>query len=303
MESLVTSIESALCDGPGWRVLDGSEWPALGATASERDLVEFAFALGVPLSQNGIGEMCCRVEDRGVLQERATARGYLTGEALPLHNDRSDVLILHCVREASGQGGDTTLVRIDEIHSILQASAPLSCEVLRRPLPYDLRGSHREGERQWIEIPVFSGEGGSLRGWYCRRFIESCERFDDCPRLSAVQREALDTLDGLIEEKNLIERVHLKAGQTLVLNNHRVLHGRTSIQENTPEAKRLMYRLWVSPPWSPELSSEYLPLFGRLSPGAYRGGVWPQTAGLDTYPIDLSSARAVIRKAVASWNQ
>ena len=73
----------------------------------------------------------------------------------------------------------------------------------------------------------------------------------------------------ICERPELQLQVTLKPGDFLFLNNLKMLHSRTSFEQ---EGLRLYYRVWLSVPWSIELPDAFKVLFGETAAGALRGG-------------------------------
>jgi hypothetical protein len=266
-------IEAELKSGKGWLIFDDFISNLPGEVEISQSLIEQACKLGRLVEQNEAGEICCRVEDAGVARDSPLVRGYMTRDALPLHNDRADILILHSVRP-SQHGGETQIVTAETVVNAMEARFPEHLSTLRADFPYDLRrpkGTHGQG---WAEIPIVNTLADFESIWFCHEFVESCQRFENCPSLSQNQRQAVGALVEVLADPNIVETIKLEASQTLILNNLRVLHGRASFSpsDNVEAKDRLMLRVWVAPSWSPDLPNAFLPLFHNVKGGAIRGG-------------------------------
>jgi phosphoenolpyruvate-protein kinase (PTS system EI component) len=73
--------------------------------------------------------------------------------------------------------------------------------------------------------------------------------FEDVPRLTPLQTEALDMFDALLASEEICYHMDLQQGDFQFLNNHVVLHARTEYEDfPEPERKRHLLRLWLSLP-------------------------------------------------------
>lgn len=138
-----------------------------------------------------------------------------TAEAFPCHTDEyfeerpSEVVILLCV-QAARVGGETTLAHVDDVLARLPVERR---ETLSLPL-----FPHRSG---LVSLLVWSGTKAKIR--FNRQEIESYYLAAGAV-LPAFLRDALDDLTLAIENNTVV--LTLAAGECLVLNNMRVLHGR-----------------------------------------------------------------------------
>ena len=161
------------------------------------------------------------------------------------------------------------------VHNILAHEHPELLDALYRPLPHGRRGKQYAGELPWCEIPVFALTDGQLIARYVRRFIESSQRHDRAPRLTALQLAALDAVDDILSRRDVVLVMDLEPGEIHFLDNFSVLHARSSFNSATASAGRLMLRLWLSTPESPRLPESFAHIYGATDPGTIRGGMWP----------------------------
>jgi len=269
---LCRRITAALRDGPGLFLVRGLPVVNHSEADLERLLWGLGSLLGVPVPQTVGGDRLRRVEDLGSELALPSVRGHETNAPLALHSDRCDVVALLCVRPAA-EGGTSIVVSADQAHELLRQRAPELLPVLYEPYPNDQRGEQPAGAPRWIPLPVFSMADGKLVTRYIRRFIMDAQRFPDVPRLSARQIEALDALDVALGEPDAAVRMQLEAGDLQLLNSHRTLHGREAFADHDARRRRLLLRLWLSPPWSQRLPDVFRPLFGAVEAGVVRGGI------------------------------
>lgn len=269
MADFAEQILATIYDGPGVALLHGA--PADDEERAKAWLGRLARYLGQPVPQSFDGAMIGRVEDLGADHANPTHRGHKTSAALAFHSDRTDVIALLCVRNAA-QGGLSRIASAARVRSVLAAEAPDLLKVLERPYPYDRRGEEGPGELPWTTLPIFSALHGKVIARYIRRFVESSQRHSDAPRLTRQQIRAMDAVDEILDRPEVVYEMELKAGQVQLIENHAVMHGRSAFHGGD----RLLLRLWLSTPRSPELPADFAAVYGATAAGAVRGGVWPQ---------------------------
>jgi hypothetical protein len=209
-------IETVLKSGKGWLILYDFISDLPSEVEITQALIEQACKLGALVEQNQAGEICCRIEDAGVARDSPLVRGYTTRDALPLHNDRADILILHSVRPAQ-HGGETRIVTADKVVAAMEARFPEHLSTLRADFPYDLRRPNRTHGQGWAEIPIVNTLADFESIWFCHEFIESCQRFENCPKLSINQQEAVAALVEVMSDPNIVQTIKLEAVRWLGL--------------------------------------------------------------------------------------
>lgn len=231
--------------------------------------------LGTAVSQNKAGEFFAEVRDYGDVLGRPDSRGYRTASSLRFHTDRCDVVALLCVRQCRA-GGDSRIVSTPAIYNAMLERRPDLLEELFGIYYHSRQNEQAPGELPHYVNPVFGIHKGRFTSQYSRSYVESAQRFQQAPPLRKAQDEALDMLAALADE--LCLQTRMQPGDIQLLNNHVTYHSRTDIVDHeSPEQKRLVYRLWLSTPDSRELPGDYAQLWGRTEAGAVRGGVTPQT--------------------------
>jgi hypothetical protein len=108
-----------------------------------------------------------------------------------------------------------------------------------------------------------------------RKNSDAAQRdFPEVPRLTPLQREALDLLDTLMPDPRLCFSMTLDRGDLQLLNSFVTLHSRTEFEDyEEPEKKRHLLRLWLAIPGSQPLPPEWKEYWGDIRPGSVRGGV------------------------------
>lgn len=203
--------------------------------------------VGDPWPQNAKGHLLGDVTDQGKSVDDPTARGNEIGGApLGFHSDGSDLVGLLCLDSGAG-GGESLVANALHAHNELVRSEPELAAVLYESLPYDFRGEERPGSQPFYGIPVFTRHGERLFIRYIRPFIEASQRHESAPRITDLQRSAMDAYDTLINDsQNRVEMV-LRPGEMQFVNNYHVLHGRRRYTDDREAGTvRWLKRLWLA---------------------------------------------------------
>lgn len=248
----VHAFREEVFTSPGWSehglaIVEGIpvEDPALAA----RCATAVSSALGRLLPQDGAGQLVREVKYRGVkLGEGATGRYSDSREGGQFHTDgphrpdtAPDWFALLCIRQAR-VGGGLILVPTGEI---IRKLDPDALAVLQEPFLFD----QREDGVPPVPRPVLVQQPD--RQWhvnYLREYIELGHRHPLGTPLTDRQVHALDRFDqevaSAVANPDRIE-VKLAPGQLAVIDNRRLLHGRTTFGDDPQDRDRLMLRTWI----------------------------------------------------------
>jgi len=207
-----------------------------------------AVHLGDMISQNARGDLIGRVEDQGVDINAVNARGYTTNAELHPHNDSADLVGLLCVRQAR-QGGESTIASAMAIYNEILATHPEYLDVLYRGFHYDVRGEGVTGSSNEVtrnRVPVYSYFDGRLSCRYNKRAVETAAGKMGRP-LTDIEQAAIDMIARLTLDPVMRLSFRLQPGDLQLLNNHMILHARSSFLD-WPERdrRRLLLRLWAN---------------------------------------------------------
>ena len=140
------------------------------------------------------------------------------------------------------------LSAVSVFNEIMRRRADLA-EVLQQPFYFDTRGQQADGLPRCQAVPIFNVFEGCLHVLYKRDYIDLAQRFDEVPRLSDRQIEALDLLDEICRENGFALEFDMQAGDILLANNYQLPHSRTVFEDHEdPELRRHMLRLWLTLP-------------------------------------------------------
>jgi hypothetical protein len=244
--------------------------------------------LGTPRFQNAQGELIGDVRDEnrlyGAVREIDAARASeprtsrsraRSAGPLRFHTDRVDVVTLLCVRPAA-RGGTSKVVSAPAVHNEILSRRPDLHALLCAPYHHSREGE-AGGRTRHYAMPIFGLRDGRFTSQYSRTFVENAQHIPGVPPLTAAQNEALDLWAEVCEE--LCYAMDMRAGDLQLLNNHVVYHARSTYEDDpAPGRDRFLMRLWLSMPNSRALPEGYEALWGRIEPGALRGGI-AQPAG------------------------
>ena len=242
-------VRDALENGLGFSLIRGL--PVSRYSKADASLIFWGIGahLGPAFAQNAQGDMLGHVRDLGANSKTdMKARGYQTRFHLPFHNDSTDVVGLLCLQK-SRSGGLSRVVSSTEVHNEFARLRPDLYRVMCEPFHLDRRGEESQGQKPCYLTPCFNHYQGRLFVRYNRSFIESAQRFDEVPRLSTRQREALDLMDSLCNDPRLYLDMTFEPGDMQFLCNYVVLHSRTDYEDWPERArKRHLLRLWLRTP-------------------------------------------------------
>jgi hypothetical protein len=230
--------------------------------------------LGTAVSQDKSGELLGVVKDFQIdyaTTTRTTRRGFKTAEGLQFHSDRCDLVGLLCVRK-SKSGGASRVVSAVTIHNEILRRRPDLIHLFYEDWHHSWQGEQPPGSARTVRRPIFSMRDGYFSGLFSPAYIKYAQDFPEVPRHTPAQIEALKLFGALAEELALA--MHFQPGDIQLVNNHLMYHGRTAFEDYTEaDKKRVLLRLWLSPPGSRPLSPLYKEQFGGIEAGDVRGGV------------------------------
>ncbi len=274
LDGKLAEISRQLMEGRGMALIRG-------VPVERYDIAEAAAAywgigirVGTPVSQNHKGHLLGHVYDLvGPSREGAGSgtRAYHTRAYLNYHSDSSDVVALLCLQHAK-QGGASSVASTVAIYNEMLRRRPDLVEELIKPWHRDRRNEIPPGKDPWFDLPVFCfAEGYFSCSWH-NYYIRSAQRFDELPRFTDRQIEALDMMDVLADE--LKHETDFRPGDIQFLHNHVVVHGRTEYEDwPEPERKRHLLRLWLAVPDGRPLPEAVLDRYVGLEPGERPAGI------------------------------
>ena len=249
--------------------------PRDGVSASEFRLMTWAIGLhfGVARPQNRASDYLTEVKDVGTTYRSASGRGYSSNSDLDFHGDSSDVVLLSCYNQAP-VGGESLCASAQTAWLDVTAERPEYADVLASDYPFSRNGEQAADETPWYPVPVCAAYEGRIFCKWNRNRIENAQKLPDAPRLTALQRAAMEDFDAALRRPQNMYRMYLQPGDLQLMCNQTLLHSRTSFEDHPDEArKRTLYRLWLARPDSRRLPPSWAVFFGSAEPATVRGGM------------------------------
>lgn len=232
--------------------------------------------VGTAVSQSATGERIFSVRDAGFAHDDKRARGPNTRKKLSFHTDRCDVVSFLCYRQAKS-GGENLVVSSMSLFNQILAARPDLAEVLTQSYLYQRHNVDAGNALPYCEQPIFSIYAGQFAANLLRVLIDRAYAMPDTPRMTDLQREALDFVEEMAERPALQATFRQQPGDILFLNNFVTLHRRTEFVDfDELDRKRHLLRIWLSVPNSRALDPRFEANYGATAAGAIRGGMRPQ---------------------------
>lgn len=254
-------IRHEILHGRGFVLLRG--WPSTERTM-EQNACAFRIVgahLGEALSQNAKGHVLGHVANLGLDYSDPTTRGYQTGAELKYHTDGGDIVGLLCIRP-SKSGGQSKLSSSTTVWNELVRRRPDLARVLLGPFHFSRTGEVRPGQARTFQSPIFQPWDGRMVAVLIQSFIHKAQAFEEVPRLTCQQSEALALANALADDPAIRLDMDFRPGDMQFLCNYFIFHSRTAY-EDWPELdrRRHLLRLWVShadgPALPPTLTTEF----------------------------------------------
>lgn len=229
--------------------------------------------LGVPRPQGKLSQFISDVRDAGGTYRSTQGRGYNTNSKLDFHSDSSDIVGLICVKQAK-EGGNSMVASSIRAHQVMKAERPDLAERLFDTYIFSRQGEQAMDETAYYRASIFGEKNGQIYCRHIRNHISSAQKmFEEIPRLTAEQTQALDYFDEVLTRPELMYCMRLEKGDIQLLNNHVVLHSRTEyVDFDDPEQKRHLLRLWIASYEGSPLPDDWKEAYKSVAPRSVRGG-------------------------------
>ncbi|MGE0717816.1 MAG: TauD/TfdA family dioxygenase [Alphaproteobacteria bacterium] len=267
------AIVDRLENGPGFAVV--RRLPVAGRSLDEvRTLFRaLCHRLGTPVAQTRQGDVFVDVAHGEGPAAAKVGRWYGSRAELSFHTDRCDLLALLAVRGARS-GGVTRIVSSVAIAEEIARTRPDLARVLGEDFSWRVPEVPFPGAPPVFRQPVLAHRDGRFSCCFNRFQIEAGHRFPGQERLSAAQAEALDLFERLAGADGFALSLRLEPGDLQLVNNHIVLHARSSYEDDAA-AGRLLLRAWLCSAASRPLHPARAVAFGGCAPGTVRGYYLP----------------------------
>ena len=222
--------------------------------------------LGTAVTQSRKSDVLGDVRDLDVFN-KTLGRGYQSHQDLSFHTDSCDVVGL-LVRRVAKRGGLSKIASSIAMHNQMLDEAPELVEELYKPFTM-----YSPERGKWTQ-PFFSMQDGHFSCKSGKLYVTLAQNnCPEVPRLTEAQKAALALFDGIPSREDFHFTMMFQPGDFQLLNNHVTLHARTDFEDfEEPDAKRHLFRLWLSVPNSRPLSPLMKDAFRETAAGAVRGG-------------------------------
>lgn len=233
--AIATELVALLKTSPHWLVLVSEPHPFNLDTVTH-----ILTAMGQHQSPPGserprISKTKIRVDAQQSTRPGTVTRYSRTPDALPLHTDCSNKavppnLVAFAMEQPDPQGGGESVM--------------LSAADLVRELPDDLVNRLRQPVFPFTakkRYPILQGDGDAVRIRYYRNQIHAALAGQGTSPASL--RATLDELERHLAQSQQAVRFGMQAGEVVIMDNQRVLHGRSAMAAHSP---RLMHRFRLS---------------------------------------------------------
>jgi len=285
LDARMAAVKEQLMEGYGFALMRGV--PVQNYDIKEAAVAFWGLSLrvGEMVSQNYKGHLLGHVSDI-VGKDRnlnPTIRAYHTSAELGYHSDSCDVVALMCLHPAK-EGGVSTIASTPAIYNTMLERRPDLVEELIKPWYRDRREEIPPGKGPYFELPVFNFAEGYFSCSWQNFYIRSAQRFEELPRFTEAQQEALDMIDTLADELRLNQG--FQTGDIQYLHNHVIIHARTEY-EDWPEKERMRHllRFWLATPGGRPLNDQVLERYVGLKPGQRPAGIIVEGMEFQT-PLD-----------------
>jgi hypothetical protein len=251
---LLAELLHIIQQGRGAVIVSGITQERYSDEEFERIYWGFGTHWGEAATQSEFGDRLGRVTFVPVGPDNPTDRGYKGKEELFLHTDNHEIVGLMCVQKAVG-GGWSILASSTAIHNEIQKARPDLLAALYDGYYMATREASTSSKPVTDDkVPVFSCIDGVVSSLFNREFFNRAAGIKG--DMSAEFAEAMAQFNALADNPDIHAQFMMEPGEMMFINNYTVLHARTPF-EDTPEQRRRLLRLWVTPPQGRPVAEVY----------------------------------------------
>lgn len=202
--------------------------------------------IGPSWPQNAAGHVLGDIRDEGRTMDDPNARGYQTTVEMDLHTDGADVVGLLCLKKAKEGGENQIVSAVAALNKLIEIDPEAAQHLLDSTFYVDWRGEEGPGEKPYYKLKLFTETPKGMTCLALIPYIHSAQSFEEVPRLTEKDLAALEAYEKAKWDESLVLRVIQQPGSMLFLNNHYLLHARsTFVDHDEPSEKRHLRRLWL----------------------------------------------------------
>lgn len=265
LSDIAAVISEKVQSHPGLVILVGGSLEKLTDGQLTALLYGLSLILGRPMAQNSAGECLVPIRDEHPA-DAENARGYITKDKMLLHTDASDLAGFICLSQAAS-GGANLFASAAAVHDVLTDEAPELLHEYYRLWDWNIRGLQIPGTPPIVSSPIFSFYAGELSCRYGSSMLRK-GALGAGRHLTTEQVKALDLFEEVVQRPEIVLRYTLRRGESVWMNNYRVLHGREAFEDgSSTHQMRLLLRVWVwldkHPTLAPTFASFDYNIFGH----------------------------------------
>jgi hypothetical protein len=265
-------LRAEVLRGRGFVLIRGLPVLAQSMVESSIAFCGIASYFGLKRPQNTRGHLLGHVRNAGWADSDPPPPAYQTSERQRFHTDRCDITGLLCLRPAKA-GGLSSLASSASVYNRMMVTRPDLVDCLFKPLPFARCSDDRTGQMPWYLAPVLTDYAGHLTVGYTYSNILASQRHADAPRLTPLDREAIEMVEAEAHDRTMRLDMAFQPGDMQFVHNHTILHHRTAYRDwPEPDRKRHLLRLWLTAPDARPLPSTLAEQFGGVTIGD-RGGI------------------------------
>jgi hypothetical protein len=243
LSDIATVILEKTQSNLGLAILTGSGLEELTDDQLSAMLYGLSLILGQPMVQNLAGERLVLIRDEHPTDSQ-NARGYVTKDKMLLHTDASDLVGFICHSQAAS-GGANLFASATAVHDILTDEAPEMLHQYYRLWNWNVSGLQISKTPPTVLSPIFSFYAGELSCRYGSSMLRKGASGVG-ERLTIEQVKALDLFEEMVQRSKIVLRYTLRRGESVWINNYRVLHGREAFEDDSSIAQmRRLLRVWT----------------------------------------------------------
>lgn len=273
------SIDLALCAAKkayferGLTLIRGL--PRDNLTEKEFQLTVWAIGLnlGVPRPQGIASQYISEVRSTVNNYRSSSGRGYNSNAGLDFHTDGCDLVGLACYNKAK-RGGQSMISSSVTAWQVLSNERPDLAEVARQCYYFSHNKEEEPGKASYYSQPLFDFADGNLFGKWNWNRVRTAQEIEGVPKLTKNQKECVVYLEEILRRPDVMFTMSLEPGDLQFINNHIMFHSRTNFEDyNKANLKRLLFRIWIAPPFSVRLPDSLADFWVLTEPGTVRGGI------------------------------
>lgn len=250
--------------GPGLAFVVGDDLRAMRDAQLTPLVFGLSVLLGRPMAQNAENEVIVSVRDLKPADVK-TARGYTSNDKMLMHTDPTDVAGLLCL-ERSAVGGAGLFIDAATVHAELLRLDPDAVARYHSPWTWDLRGMQRPGVERLVRSPIFSRHDEMLSCRYGSLLLREGARATG--GLTEDTAALLDRFEEVAQRTQLCLRYALNRGESVWVNNYRILHGREGFEDEAGRNQvRHLLRTWVWLHDKPRLADDFTAFAAAMDRG------------------------------------